>query len=127
MRAGSPTRRTARIAANAPSLVALDADETRRLDHEQHQHQQKAYGQRVLRPKHLPGKALDDAKHDAADQRARHATEAADNADDEGLAEVSAGEVGGDGIDHGEDDAGSARHQRADAEGDGVDAVDLDA
>ena len=84
----------------------------------------KADGQRVLRTEELPGEAFDDAEHDAADQRARHAAEAADDADDERLAEIGAGEIGGDGVDHGEDRAGRAGHQRADAEGDGVDAVD---
>ena len=123
----APRGRTGRTAAGASSLVALDAGQAGRPDHEQHQHQQEADRQRMLRPEELAGEALDDAEHDAADQRARHAAEAADDADHERLAEIRAAEIGGDRIHHREDRAGGARHQRADAEGDGVDAIDPDA
>src|ERR1041384_2745098 len=127
MRAPAARPRTGCIAAAGPSLVALDAGEAGRLHHQQDQHQQEAYGDRVLRPEELASEAFDDAEPRAPNQRPLHAAEPADDADDEGLAEIDAGKIGGDRIDHGEDHAGDARHQRSDAAGYGRNAVALEA
>ncbi len=75
----------------------------------------------------IRAEALDDTEHQSADHRARHAAEATQNADHEGLAEKQRAIQRRNGKDDAKQRAGRARHERADGEGDRIDVLDVDA
>src|SRR5262249_60033029 len=90
------------------------------------QKKKKRDGAGVPRPDPGGADAFDEAEHDPADDRAGHAAESAQHADDKGFAQEGRAVEWGDREDDAEQRPGRARHQRADAEGNRVYALDVD-